>query len=234
MLRPEIEFSAQQTLGGRENQEDSYAFEPVDEEDLLFVVADGAGGHAEGQIASRTALVGFLDGYRSASKNPMEAGLELANIRVGGAIEKEPGSRRGMATTLLALFLRRRTLQWVSVGDSLLLLLRGGVLGRLNEDHSSGSIPEYGISRNFLFSALTGKPIPACDLHSDPFELLEGDIIIAATDGILSLPLRELSELVSNIKEKPASALVGAVLDAVAACGKSKQDNTTVAIIRVP
>ena len=234
MVLSEINFSVRQSLGRREDQEDSYALERLDDGGLLLAVADGVGGHAAGQVASNMAVTGFLEGFHCASENRLEMGLSEANRQVGNAIDEDPGTRQGMATTLLALCLRGTTLQWVSVGDSPLLLLRYGLLGQLNDDHSGNSLPGLGISRNLLLSALTGRPIPARDLRSDPFELYRGDTLIAATDGLLSLPLEALSQLVSEMGEAPTREVVNAILNAVAACGNPKQDNTTVGVIRIP
>ena len=62
-MRPEIDFAGRAIQGQREDQEDFYAFEQLKGGRVLLVVADGAGGQASGELASRNAALGFLDDY---------------------------------------------------------------------------------------------------------------------------------------------------------------------------
>jgi serine/threonine protein phosphatase PrpC len=135
--------------------EDSYCVRP----DLgLFVVADGMGGHAAGEVASRLAVEG-IEAYVSemrarrtapaapASKFDTDAGYEsaamvlagafrMANRRLADAVSRE-AKLRGMATTASALLLDDTTPPVVAhVGDSRVYLLRGRELTRVTEDHS--------------------------------------------------------------------------------------------------
>jgi serine/threonine protein phosphatase PrpC len=68
----------------------------------------------------------------------LQASVEMANASLQAQIEAYPGPGSGMGGTVVATSLVDGGLQWVSVGDSLLYLLRDGMLKRLNDDHSMG------------------------------------------------------------------------------------------------
>jgi serine/threonine protein phosphatase PrpC len=67
----------------------------------------------------------------------LQASVETANSSLQAQIEAYP-DQEGMGGTVVATSLVDGGLQWVSVGDSLLYLLRDGMLKRLNDDHSMG------------------------------------------------------------------------------------------------
>ena len=69
------------------------------------------------------------------------------------------------------------------------------------------------------------------DLPGKPVELLEGDVILVATDGLLTLDEGQIAAAISKTAQADASALAAALLQAVTDAGSPKQDNTTVAVI---
>ena len=101
-----------------------------------------------------------------------------------------PAERAAMATTLLAVVVEERMLHWISVGDSPLLLFRAGRLIRLNADHSVAG--EQG-ENNVLRSALGGGRIAIIDWRRHGYELEEGDLILAASDGLWTLSIAEIA-----------------------------------------
>ena len=127
-------------------------------------------------------------------------------------------------------------------------LFRDGKLTRLNEEHSmrpilaarvaAGHITQEDAARhperNHLISALVGAPITMIDAPDNPVALQPGDIILAASDGILTLSEDNLQQILRSHSTADACDLAQMLLDAVAAEDHPKQDNTTVAIIRVP
>jgi serine/threonine protein phosphatase PrpC len=139
-----------------------------------------------------------------------------------------------MATTLLALRVENLELRWVSVGDSPLLLSRNGGLLRLNADHS-GRAEDYQstLARNELASALTGGRIRLVDLPGEPYPLERGDLILAASDGLWTLTLSEISSLLHAHAESHTSEIASRLLTEIERKGKSSQDNATIAIIRI-
>lgn len=236
ILRPEIDFAAGQDIGRRETQEDHFSIEELEDGSLLLAVADGVGGRTAGQVASKVAILGFFEGFRNAEGSdvdPLLEGLDVANesVLLAGH-EREEGSP-GMGTTLLAVHLSGTSLAWVSVGDSPLFLVRRGQISQLNEDHSGRALGSgSGIPRNMLFSALTGAPIPAIDRPHAPFSLDPGDILLAATDGILVLKQDEIAGVLHG--NGTAEDLVRSLLDAVDSRDHPRQDNTTVVLVRIP
>ena len=137
-----------QLLGAREAQEDELGFidgstlDP-DGQHPVAIVADGMGGHAGGEMASRLAVRAFIDAYglEGAPAGRLRAALDAANRAIDDAI-RENLSLDGMGATLVAAAVTADGLEWISVGDSPLYLYRRGRLKRLNEDHSMAPVIE--------------------------------------------------------------------------------------------
>ncbi|MEP2653604.1 MAG: hypothetical protein ABJH06_16630, partial [Paraglaciecola sp.] len=130
------------------------------------------------------------------------------------------------------------------VGDSPLFLFRDNVIHRLNEDHSLtpyldqllafGKInkDEYQTDarHNQVTSVLMGEDIPKIDVCNDGFQLLDGDILLAASDGLETLPPDAIADMCSN---NGNSSIATLLIDAVIDCGARHQDNTTVIAVKV-
>jgi protein phosphatase len=171
----------------------------------------------------------------------------MANQRIAQELNDRGDVVAGMGTTLLAVLLRGRSVRWMSVGDSPLYLLRGHDLQRLNRIHSkateladqvrAGLITEEQArmdpARHELLSALIGDSIYEVDDPS-PTDLLPGDVLVAATDGIETLTNKEIASVVGEYAAAGAAAVATALLDAVAAKQMPRQDNTTVVVVRIP
>ena len=236
-MRPEIDFAGRAIQGEREDQEDFYAFEVLDKNQLLLVLADGAGGQAAGELASRQAGMGFLDAYSDldggALPNLKDA-LLRANRRLAEFIDRDPAKCSTMATTLLAVLIDDRAVQWISVGDSPLLLFRGGIVTRLNADHSgAGATGEKKMSHNVLRSALVGGRIPLVDWRKESYPLQEGDILLMASDGLWTLSGKEIAAYLSSHGASTASEIAIGLLQALQAKRKLHQDNATVAVVKI-
>lgn len=250
------DFAGRQIQGARAVQEDSYGVVPRAEfdgaaDDLFLVVADGMGGHAAGEVASSLAVNTFAETFLE-SATECEAGrlwdcLEEANRRIAREIQTRGDAVEGMGTTLLAVLLRGRSVRWLSVGDSPLYRVRGEELQRLNRIHSkatelaekveAGQITEEQArtdpARHTLLSALIGDSI--YDVDDPPaVELMAGDVLIAATDGIETLTHQEIAAVVSSLHDQDAAALAEGLLLAVQSKQFPKQDNTTVVVVRMP
>ena len=134
----------------RKHNEDSFAF---DAEEGLFIVADGMGGHAAGEVASKITVetIGeFIAATRQKEEatwpfkynhelefnsNRLAVAIEKANERVMAAVAAQPWLK-GMGTTVVAGLLNEKLLSLAHVGDSRAYLLRDGQLSRLTDDHS--------------------------------------------------------------------------------------------------
>ena len=227
--------------GRRPEQQDSFSSQwlPADGAWLL-VLADGMGGHAGGQVASRTAVDTFVAAFTQArlSRTPIDqafkSALEKANARLAAAQDASP-QLTGMGTTLVGVLLSAQGLAWISVGDSPLWLLRGNRLERLNEDHSLRSAVAAGVatSGNLLLSALNGQETTLVDLHAEPVPLRAGDLVVLASDGLLTLTESEIISAARLNADGGPEQITQAILRAVEMHGKSNQDNCAVVLAAV-
>lgn len=222
--------------GRRSEQQDSFAsvWLPA-EKAWLLLLADGMGGHAAGGLASKLAVERFASAFavaRSAGmglRQAFEAALERANTRIA-AEQRDSPERESMGTTLVAAYLSRDGVAWISVGDSPLWLYRGSSLYRLNEDHSLRALAREGakVSGNMLQSALNGHPIEIVDCQDTPIALHENDLVLLASDGLLTLDEKDIAgEIVRNARNG-SEAIAQALLGAVEQQNKDNQDNCTV------
>jgi len=134
----------------------------------------------------------------------------------------------------------------VSVGDSPLFLIREGALRRLNKVHSLathldflaevGEITAEGAAahpgRHVLTSALGTGEIEQIDCPDAPVALAPGDVVLAASDGLLTLAEGEIARLVAAAPDASAGELAEALLEAVAEARAEGQDNVSVAVLR--
>jgi serine/threonine protein phosphatase PrpC len=261
-------FALAQITGGRENQEDACVIRSglspalqASEEDiqsgetkgtLTGVLCDGMGGHAGGEVASGIAAKLFIASVTSRSTNdrPVGNALHQACEEVNQAIHRkmiEDSSIRGMGTTLVGIHCANDRMNWISIGDSHLLLLRNSTLTKLNQDHSMKPVIEQMVEqgiisreealehpqRNALRSVLAGGEIELVDEGIPGFSLQRGDVVLLASDGIDVIPQRILANnLKQGLFSSPASSVVQ-LLKSARQFGGSSLDNTTVAVISV-
>ncbi len=189
---------AAQTIGKRANQEDSYGIKHFPT-GTLAIICDGMGGHAMGDRASRAAVDAFLESFDIQAgvtlRESMLSALMHANICVGDLFV-DTESIGGC--TIVAAYVTKSSITWVSVGDSPLFLWRGNRLIRLNADHSMRSVfsdltlpgssyTDAAKRGHMLRSALTGEDITLIDLPYTPYPLLPRDRVILASDGVEDL-----------------------------------------------
>lgn len=232
-------------VGRRHEQQDEARIEAFEADGgvpaLLLIIADGMGGHAGGREASRIAVAAFAHAFLDRPDAPLRPrlreALEAAKRAVGAHAEAVR-ELWGMGCTLIGAVLTGDHLQWISVGDSLLLAIGEGQLLRLNADHSfrpeldravrEGRLTQEQADRHpdrhMLRSAVTGGQLSLVD--EGMRRLDEGMLVLLATDGILSLPGDRLARIASG--GKTAERTVTALLAAVEADMPADQDNTTV------
>lgn len=253
--------AARATTGKRAGQEDAFGLWPPHAEarpfmgkGMLAVVTDGMGGHAGGEVAGSLACETFVTVFAglsaeeaaAAPSDRLKVALDAANAAIASRAAENTGLA-GMGCTLVAAWLDREGLRWISVGDSLLLLFRAPNVRRLNADHSLGAFlderarhreitrkeAERNPYRNALRSALTGKALELVDLRRVPYPLQPGDWLILASDGIATLTGDEICDLVYAAREVSphdmAERLIAAVLDK----DDPSQDNTTVVVLKI-
>jgi len=239
-------------IGARSEQQDTAEFarlnDPADSE--LIVLADGVGGQTGGAVASRLAVDTFLEAAAAGvfDDEPGQRGsllsiMHKANSRIRERVEANPGLE-GMATTLVAAIISPGCVKWISVGDSHLYLMRGGVLRKLNEDHSYAAMlvkagtydandPELDQYRSVIASAVSGDDIKHIDLPVQPEQLEPGDILLAASDGLDTLNEDHIEALLYEKRETSPQDMSGALIDAVTRVARSSQDNVTVIVVRL-
>lgn len=246
-----------QGLGRRDHQEDAVISSFPEFSDLGFVVlADGMGGHAAGNIASKivvsevfSELLFQSDAILSREANlstVLRAAAQAADDCIAAHISAHPECT-GMGSTLIAPIICRGSLWWISIGDSPLFLFRDGVLQQLNEDHSLGSQIDYMIAhglfdpdtgrnhpdRNVLTSALYGNSVSRIDCPDNPSALKPGDLLIAASDGLQFLENERIAQILVDHRQSSSTAVAHALLDALSALDDPDQDNITISVIRV-
>lgn len=241
----EMDVHTAQWIGKRGNQEDAYMVRHFPS-GVLLLVCDGMGGHCYGQEASRAAVESFSSAFAevfaSGASVPecLNVALQRANRAVGCRL-KELQAYGG--TTLLAAFVGRGVLWWVSVGDSPLLLWRRGHLIQLNEDHSMRGVyrEKYGLSitsrqdlqacGSVLRSALTGvdREMALIDVRESPYPLLPGDRLLLCSDGMDELLLvRPLAASTCSLLSGKTDDLAARLIEACCALGSPAADNATI------
>ena len=252
-----FDVAAAISQGRRPYQEDALVTDFALGTGLGFaVLSDGMGGHAAGDVASKIVVTEVFSELKLQSGNPdtfranlpgilREAAL-AANDCVRGHIESH-SETEGMGATLLAPVLLGSSLYWISIGDSPLLLYRAGMLRQLNEDHSMAPQIDFMVQsgllsedvgrdhpdRHCLTSVVGGESIPRIDCPAEPFELRDGDIVIAASDGLQYLTMAEIEDLLLTHADKSGAWLANALLKRLEAHGDPEQDNATFAVMKI-
>ena len=244
------QVAGKQVVGQRDNQEDTFSIHFQDKNnpssDLLLLLSDGMGGHAGGEVASRLVCQVFGEYFISKAKATrprarLKESLAVANQALAARIQAEP-ELRGMGCTLIATLKIGDRLVWLSVGDSILFLLRDGQLRRLNADHSLlGELMDMVRAgkmtlaeahahpkRNALRSAILGGEIALEDLNS--IDLQRGDILLLASDGLETLSDAEIAEILTRFERPDMRAVASDLLNAVEGKAQPSQDNTTVVL----
>lgn len=162
----------------------------------LFVVADGMGGHAAGEVASEIAVSTVCNMYYQDDSDDVAATLERA-VKVANTIiyqrASENTSQQGMGTTCVAAVLRGDTAYIANVGDSRAYLVRNGEVRQVSQDHSwvaeqvrAGLLtPEQArvhAMRNMITRSLGFYPDIMVDLFIEP--VIEGDSLVLCSDGL--------------------------------------------------
>jgi serine/threonine protein phosphatase PrpC len=254
MIPMNISFKALSDVGRkRKGNEDSLYVNP---EQKLFVVADGMGGHAAGEIASKVAVDAInefvcltggdeeitwpfgLDENISYDGNRLKTAIRHANRKVLEAT-KEKSEYEGMATTVAAVLVDGDVANIGHVGDSRIYLLTPTEFTQLTSDHSwvneqiqSGVIsPDQARShplRNVVTRALGGRTDLAVDMQTR--KMNGGELLLICSDGLTTMVADDEIEAVLRAAngdvEKGVQDLVGVAND------HGGEDNITVVLIK--
>jgi protein phosphatase len=226
----------------RSGNEDSYFSDPPRG---IFVVADGMGGHAAGEVASDMAvriLADELGNARELTEEQVSEGIQRSLQRANLAIYQRTlveVDKQGMGTTVSVLILRDGRFVIGQVGDSRIYLLRDGLLRQLTKDHSyvqeqvdAGVLtPEQ--ARYHPYSNVITRCVGAgAEVQPDLYtgEIRRGDTFLVASDGLTGMvDDRRLQHLLQ------ARASAQRVVDALIAeaNGRGGLDNITAIVVRV-
>ncbi len=224
----------------RANNQDAYYIDP---ERRFFIVADGMGGHAGGEEASRIAT-GEIQAYLTANWHSTQTSpqlLEEALSQANKAIlhdQQDHQERADMGTTVVAVIFRSGEPPWSAhVGDSRLYRFRDSQLDQLTEDHTwvaraikVGDItPEE--ARSHPFRHVLSRCLGREDLHQVDVKQLDvqpGDRLLLCSDGLTEELIDE--KIAYYLKESP-------LLDKAAHClveaakEQGGHDNITIIIV---
>ncbi len=250
-----LEFAGETNVGmKRTHNEDNFGILP---EENLLIVADGMGGHASGEVASKMAVDAMREFFDATSKDPdatwpykmdrhrgyeenrLITGIKLANLRIFEAAQREP-KFRGMGTTMVSLFGTREGMYVGHVGDSRVYRIRDRQLEQLTEDHSllndylkMRKLTEEEIAnfphKNVIVRALGMKDTVKVDTRLEAPRV--GDIFVLCSDG-LSGPVNDPEIL--RIVEEAGNDLKGASARLISRANENGgPDNITAVVCRV-
>jgi protein phosphatase len=206
-----------------------------------MMVADGMGGHAGGETASRIALetvASLLASADSASATALGAAFEAANRAIFEAAERDR-ALAGMGTTGVAVLFGGDEAWVANVGDSRAYRVRDRALEQITADHSLvAEMQRRGLltaaealihpRRNELLRSLGVEPSVTVDLHT--LDLAAGDLFLLCSDG-LSGVLRDV-EIAEVLASEPPARAVRTLVDFANRLGGPDNVTVQVALIR--
>jgi serine/threonine protein phosphatase PrpC len=208
----------------RTNNEDSYQIVPTLN---LFVLADGMGGEAHGEVASSLAVETVVKHCLEGLENPnaplsgepkpglteksrrLASAVHLANHKVFASASQN-AEQRGMGATLTAAWIDDVSLSVAHVGDSRVYLLRTGVLQQLTSDHSlvaeqvrrgilTATEAESSTMQNVLLRALGTQPVVEVDVEQ--VGLFPNDVLLLCSDGLTRMVTEP--EIAGSLQSEP-------------------------------
>ena len=231
-----IEVAGETNVGmKRTHNEDNFS---IIEDSGLYVVADGMGGHASGEVASKMAVDSLKEFFAATAQDPertwpykmdrakgyeenrLITGIKLANLRIYETAQREAG-KRGMGTTIVVMFAVEEGVYVAHVGDSRGYRVRDGKIEQLTEDHSllndyikmKRLTPEEIANfphKNVIVRALGMKDTVKVDTRFETPRA--GDIYILCSDG-LSGPVEDPEMLEICMKYKDLKQIASKLIE---------------------
>ncbi|MDN3545460.1 MAG: PP2C family protein-serine/threonine phosphatase [Roseateles asaccharophilus] len=224
--------------GGREKNEDRMGY-CYTREAGLFAVADGMGGHPEGEMAAQIALQTLAALFQRDARPKLQdpARFLQDGVLIAHQTLLQYGSQRGLSdtprTTVVACLLQEGKAYWAHCGDSRLYMVRGGQLIARTRDHSYSELQEAlgrstpgseRFNRNVLFTCLGSPGKPMVDV-SGPLALVPGDRVMLCSDGLWSVVPEP--EIVSHLGERVITDAVPELVEQALRLGGARCDNVT-------
>ena len=224
--------------GGRKNNEDRMGY-CYTRDAALFVLADGMGGHAEGEVAAQLALQTMAAQFQQQAQPTIKKPADFLSDSLLAAHHRivryagEKGLPDTPRTTLVAALVQKGHAIWVHCGDSRLYVVREGKILLRTRDHSYMEQGEFfavkteNINRNVLFTCLGSPSRPVFDV-SLPMRLQQKDRIMLCSDGLWgNLGDEEIASYLADV-ERPLSAELPDMVEEALRRGGESCDNTTV------
>jgi protein phosphatase len=222
----------------RKHNEDAYA---ILEDHHLFVIADGMGRHAAGEVASQLCVDAMRDAFTTGDFGPPEepplprrashlrGSIQLANERILTSARGND-DYAGMGTTVVAAYFspNKQRVYIAHVGDSRCYRLRGGRLTQLTTDHTLGAVGITGKSAAVLSRAVGIEASVEIDINME--SPLPGDVYLLCSDGLSRMvPHDAIQSILESAKDLDSA---NAVLIDKANQGGGR-DNITSILVRV-
>ena len=204
-------------IGKRDSQQDA-AYVAATDDDVFAVVCDGMGGVAGGQLASSTAVEAFTEYYQISNQQGlsnfewMQAAAETVDDIVY-SLENSDGKRIGAGTTLLSVVAHKNQINWLSVGDSRIYIIRGNEIVQVTNDHNyfmrlnqqkaDGLITpekyhEESRQGEALISFIGMGGLSMIDVNEQAFQMQYGDVVLLCTDGLYRAISEEEIRIIVN------------------------------------
>ena len=230
----------------RKTNQDAYL---IDLESMLLIVADGMGGHAGGEVASKLCIECvdqvFHEKFESIPPeelsqlkiaNSLSDAINVASTRIYEKALEEP-NLKGMGTTATVVKIISNTAHFAQVGDSRLYLLRCGFIYQLTQDHSlvseqvaAGVISEEEAKNHQLRNVITRSVGYQEEEYVDTgsLSLEDQDFLVLCSDGLHGkVSNREIANLVLRYEVDAVDPLVDLANE------RGGEDNITLIIIKV-
>ena len=222
--------------GGREKNEDRMGYSYT-RDAVLFLLADGMGGHPQGEMAAQIALQTLSTLFQRDAKPslPSVQGFLATGVMAAHHQIIRYASEQALMdtprTTLVAGLIQDGELHWAHCGDSRLYVVRDGALLSRTRDHSyieaqaSAGASTEGVNRNVLFTCLGSTVRPMFDV-AGPLKLREGDKLLLCSDGLWGSV--DDDDIVSMLASVPVADAVPALVERALLTAGERSDNVTV------
>lgn len=225
--------------GGREKNEDRMGY-CYTRDSGLFALADGMGGHPEGEVASQLALQTLAALFQRDAKPVLKDPLRFLHDSVIAGHHQliryatEKALIDTPRTTVVACVLQGNAAFWAHCGDSRLYLVRGDKLIARTRDHSYSELQETmaqvvpmgdRFNRNVLFTCLGSPGKPVVDTVG-PLIMQKGDRLLLCSDGLWGSLSDDI--ITSQLARRPIGDAVPELVEQALRKGGAKSDNVTV------
>ncbi len=224
--------------GGREKNEDRMGY-CYTKDSGLFLLADGMGGHPEGEIAAQIALQVVSTRFQQEAKSAIKDIEDFFSTAILAAHRQilRYAAEKGLAdtprTTLVAVIVQGGMAHWVHCGDSRLYFVRRGELLARTRDHSylemrktsrQPATPEV-VNRNVLYTCLGSPTKPVFEI-TGPLPLQQGDRILLCSDGLWGS--LDDADIVHHLGNKPVSTAAPDLAERALIKAGASSDNVTI------